>query len=362
MDLKKRVLDIANMLQSNAIDAVILFDAANIRYFTELRMTEGVQSILVITADAEITYIVPVLDYKRAILNCWINNIVIFPEDNPNYLMPLTQILQEKIIQKVGIEEDVLTYHKINFLKEVFHGELISVDNILTNLRAVKTEEEIPLIRKAAEIADQAMFESLKIVQEGVREADVSALARYIMEKNGAERTSFPPFLMSGKNAWLPQRFSSDKEISKSELILFDMGAIYKGYCSDLTRTFSLGNLSDHQREIFNLAYYAQQEAIKALKPGKQAWEIDKVARDIISAAGYGSNFPHLTGHGLGMSIHEKPIIDVGSNTILMPNMVVTIEPGIYVEGVGAARVEDMVLITETGCEVLTKTDRNLIN
>lgn len=362
MDVKKRVQDIANLLQSNAIDAVILFDATNIRYFTELRMTEGVQSILVITADAEIAYIVPVLDYKRAILNCWINNIVTFPEDNPNYLMPLTQILQEKIIQKVGIEEDVLTYYKINFLKEVFHGELIPVDNILTDLRAVKTEEEIPIIRKAAEIADQAMVESLKIVQEGVREADVSALARYIMEKNGAERSSFPPFLMSGQNAWLPQRFSSDKEICKGELILFDMGAVYKGYCSDLTRTFSLGSLSDHQREIFNLAYYAQQEAIKALKPGKQAWEVDKVARDIISAAGYGSNFPHLTGHGLGMSIHEKPIIDVGSKTILMPNMVVTIEPGIYVEGVGAARVEDMVLITETGCEVLTKTDRNLIN
>ena len=209
--------------------------------------------------------------------------------------------------------------------------------------------------------SDKAMQESLKSLREGIKEVEISAYAKYIMEKEGAEGTSFQPFVMSGENAWLPQRFSSEKKIKKGELVIFDIGAIYRGYCSDLTRTFSLGNLSEEQKEIFNVAYLAQREAIKAVKPGIKASDIDKIARDIITERGYGKYFPHITGHGLGISVHEKPIIDVKVNTKLEPNMVITIEPGIYLEGVGAARVEDMVLVTKEGHEILTKTKRKLI-
>lgn len=361
MDLKERVIIAAEAIGQQNIDAMILFHYSNIRYFTDLRMNDAVESILIITNDGEIIYLVPLLDYNRAIKTCWIENIVSFPEDNPNYLSPLKDILKDKKINRIGIERDVLTYHKMNFLKDLFNGEIIPVDNILVDLRAVKTEEEINYIKKSAEILDKTMQESLKLLREGIRESEISAYAKYIMEKEGAEGQSFQPFVMSGENSWLPQRFSSDKKIIKGELVLFDVGAIFKGYCSDMTRTFSLGGLNEKQKDIFNVAYYAQQEAVKAIRPGIRACDIDKIARDIISDNGYGKYFPHLTGHGIGISIHEKPILDVGVETILKPNMVVTVEPGIYLKDVGAARVEDMVLVTQSGNEVLTKTKRDLI-
>jgi Xaa-Pro aminopeptidase len=361
MNLENRVKKISKKLQEQNIDIVVLFNSSNIRYFTDLRMNDAAESIVVITNESKITYIVPILDYNRAIRTCWIKNIVPFPEDNPNYLMPLRQIFKNKKITKIGIEQDVITYYKLNFLKEIFDVEIIPVDDLLINLRAVKTEEEIKLIRKAANIVDKAMQESLKSLREGIKEVEISAYAKYIMEKEGAEGPSFQPFVMSGGNAWLPQRFSSDKKLKKGELVLFDVGAIYKGYCSDLTRTFSLGNLNDKQKEIFDVAYLAQREAIKAVKPGMKASDIDKIARDIIAEKGYGKYFPHITGHGLGISVHEKPIIDIKVDDKLEPNMVITIEPGIYLEGVGAARVEDMVLVTKEGHELLTKTKRELI-
>lgn len=356
-----RVTKLSKELQEKNIDIVVLFNASNIRYFTDLRMNTTAESIVVITNEGEITYIVPALDYKRATKTCWIKNIVPFPEDNPNYLLPLKQILKNKKISKIGIEQDEITFYKINFLKEIFDVEIVSVDNTLINLRAVKTEEEISIIRKAANIADKAMQESLKLLKDGVSEAEISGYSKYIMEKEGAEGISFEPFVMSGENSWLPQRFSSNKKISDGELVVFDMGAVYRGYCSDMTRTFSIGGLNDKQKEIFNVAYLAQREAIKAIKPGISACDIDKIARDIITERGYGEYFPHITGHGLGISIHEKPILDVGVKTKLEANMIVTVEPGIYLPGVGAARVEDMVLVTSNGYEVLTQTKRELI-
>lgn len=360
MNLGDRAKKLSEKLIEQKIDAAVLFSPSNIRYCTDFRMNKAVESILLITAGGEISYIVPKLDFNRAITYCRIENIIPFPEDNPNYLLPLKELFKNKNIKKIGVEQDVITFYKLKFLKEVSNADIVPIDEMLVSLRAIKTNEEIELIRKAADIADKAMRESLKLLTEGITEAEISAYAKYIMEKEGAEGTSFEPFVMSGQNAWLPQRFSSSKKITKGELCIFDMGAVYMGYCSDLTRTFSLGGLNDRQKRIFDTAYFAQREAIKAIKPGVRACDIDRIARDIIIESGYGQYFPHLTGHGLGISIHESPILDIGMETRLKPNMIVTVEPGIYVDGIGAARVEDMVLITESGYEVLTKTDREL--
>jgi len=361
MDLENRVHKLSEELRKNSFDIAILFNHSNIRYFTDLRMNRAAESVLLITNEGEITYIVPFLDYLRAKKYCWIENIIPFPEDNPNYLFPLKKYLENKKISKIGIEEDVVTFYKVNFLKEIFGAELLSIDEILTNARAIKSEEEIKIIRESARIADKAMQESLKLLYEGIKESEISAYARYIIEKEGGEGTSFEIFVMSGENAWLPQRISTDKKLKKGELVIFDMGAIYKGYCSDMTRTFSLGGLNREQKNIFDIAYLAQKEAIKAIKPGIKACEIDKIARTIIEKNGYGKNFPHLTGHGIGISVHEKPILDKGVEYELKSNMIVTVEPGIYVNGIGSARVEDMILITENGYELLTHTERELI-
>ena len=359
-ELKNRVQHLSCILKQTQLDAAVLFDPANIRYFTDFRMNSACESILTIQSDGSIIYLVAPLDYKRALCDCWIENIGLFPEDDPNYLNPLKKLFSSKHINKLGIEEDRLSYKKMRYLHEITSSELIAVDDKLIKMRSSKTDTEIRLIRKAAEIADIAMQECLNILTEGTTEAELTGFARYVFEREGGEGASFDPFLMSGKNAWLPQRFSTDKKITPGELAVFDMGAVYRGYCSDLTRTFCIGNPDKEQRKIFDVAYRAQQLAIEAIRPGVTASYIDSIARNYITDAGYGKFFPHITGHGLGISVHEQPILNAGSSLTLQNNMVVTVEPGIYLENVGAVRIEDMVLVTEDGYELLTKTKRNL--
>ena len=362
VELKNRVLLLRDKLKQKDLDAVVLFDAANIRYFTDFRMNSACESIVVIQRDGSITYLVAPLDYKRAQQDCWVENLVVFPEDDPNYLYPLKELFPVKNLRKLGIEADDMSYKKMHFLNEISSPEFIPFDDELIGMRAIKTAEEIQLIRKAAAIVDKAMQECLKKAEEGVTEAELTGFARYVFEREGGEGASFDPFLMSGRNSWLPQRFSTEKKIVAGELAVFDMGAVYCGYCSDMTRTFCLGNPSTEQRRIFDVAFGAQQSAIAAIKPGVEAGAIDAVARNYINDAGFGKYFPHITGHGLGISVHEQPILNTNNSMILQKNMVVTVEPGIYLEGVGAARVEDMVLVTEDGCEVLTKTERIILN
>lgn len=362
MEYKRRVSALAEHLKDEGIEVAVLFNPANIRYLTGFRLNKAVSSSLVINHDGEVAYIVSLLDLERAKRDCWVEQIIPFPEDTPDYLRVLREPLGDSL-KVLGIEERSITHSQVTYLRDLCGNQVKfkSIERYLADLRVTKSEEEIELIKKAATIADKVMKEALKRVADGVTEVEVSSYAEYVMKLEGAEGASFEPFLMSGENAWLPQRLSSDKGLREGELILFDMGAVYQGYCSDLTRTFSLGGLNKEQRRIFNIAYKAQQSAIEAIRPGKKAWEIDQVARRMIEQKGLGRYFPHLTGHGLGLSIHEDPIIDQGIDMVLEPNMVVTIEPGIYLPGVGAARVEDMVLITKTGCEVLTKMERELI-
>ena len=351
-------------LKKKRINLAVLFDQANIRYLTGFRLNRATSSVLTVDRVGEVTFIVALMDFERAKRDCWIENILRFPEDTPDYLSILREPLKGHP-RRIGIEPNAITCYQKEHLKRLCNSavEFQSVEEDLAKLRAIKFRVELEAIRTAAAIADKAMHGAIKkaMTTRDMSEVEISSYAEYVMRIEGAEGTSFEPFVMSGQNAWLPQRISSEKKVREGEMILFDMGAVYAGYCSDLTRTFSLGGLNKEQRKVFEVAFRAQQAAIEAIRPGKKAGEIDRVARNIIDKEGFGGYFPHLTGHGLGHSIHEIPIIDRGVDTVLEPNMVVTIEPGIYLPGVGAARVEDMVLITETGHEVLTETERELI-
>jgi len=361
LELQERVKKLADQLAEREIDLAVLFNPGHIRFFTDFRMNTATESILAATKEGDLFYIVPPLDYRRAQQSCWIRQLLTFPEDTPNYLSPLEKILPPGKVKRIGIEADTIAYHKLRFLQEGFAAELIPVDRELFAMRAVKTPAEIGLLRKAALIADTAMQACYEMMRPGVTEAELAGYARYLFEKYGAEGASFDPFWMSGANAWLPQRFPSAKALQKGELCIFDMGAVYRGYCSDLTRTLSLGGLNSRQLEICQAAFTAQQRAMAAIRPGVTAKAIDQIARDYIAGQGFGEYFPHITGHGLGISIHELPILDQETDTLLQENMVVTVEPGIYVPGVGAARTEDMVLVTASGYEKLTQAGYNML-
>lgn len=359
--LSQRIDAFMALMREEGLDLALLFARDNIRYFTGFRTNRVVSSILAVSATEGATYIVAKLDLTRARRDCWIDRIIPFPEDTPNYLDALRELLS-KSTRSVGVEKDTLSLAQAEYLDKLTGNscKLVDVRALTAKLRALKSPQEIENLRRAADIASHAMEQVQEAVRPGRREAELSSWAMYLMEQDGAEGPSFEPFFMSGENAWLPQRISSQKRLKEGELALLDMGAIYDGYCSDTTRTFAVGEVSAKQKEIFHLAREAQSAAISFIRPGVAACDVDAVARTIIEDAGYGEFFPHLTGHGVGLSIHETPIIDRGVDMLLKAGMVVTVEPGIYVPGVGAARVEDMVVVTDSGCELLTSAPRGL--
>lgn len=362
-ELSERVRRFARRLNESGVDIAILTSPSNIRYFSDFRMNRSAGSILTLDRSGVITYIVPQLDFERTKRRCWIDNILAFPEDSPDCLSVLSEIPGKKPC-KVGVEPAAITYDRVKQLARIWQNDtaFISVETELANLRLIKSDREIRRIRRAARIVDRAMAAAITGARhsQDPSEADVCAHLEREVRRNGGEGTAFEPFVMSGINSWLPQRIASGKKLREKELVVFDAGAVWEGYCSDMTRTFRVGRVSSRQRRIFDVALNAQQEAVNAIMPGKKAWEIDAIARDIIEKEGFGSCFPHITGHGIGLSIHEQPILDRDSQMVLAPNMVVTVEPGVYLPDIGGARIEDMVLVTETGCEVITETAREL--
>lgn len=362
MDYTGRVKELVGRMREEGLDLVLLFHRDTVRYFTGFRLNRASTSILALERDGSPTYVVAQLDFERAKRECWVERIIPFPEDTPNHLSVLSPLFRRGV-RRVGVEKGSLTLRQAEYLEELAGNgvEFVDVEGMAAELRAVKTEEEITRIRRAAEIASRVMGEVLREARPGVREAELVGLVEYLLRREGAEGSSFEPFLMSGEEAAWPRRVASGKPLREGELALLDMGAVYEGYCSDITRTFAVGEVPREAERIFRVARKAQEAALAAIGPGVRAHEVDWAAREVIEAEGMGEYFPHLTGHGVGISIHEAPILDRGVDTVLSPGMVVTVEPGVYVPGVGAARVEDMVVVTETGCEVLTDVPRDLV-
>lgn len=362
MHLKERINEFTTRMKDENIDAAVFLNQNNIRYFTDFVMNQASESVLVIEQDGTVSFLVPKLDYERAIRDCWIDRIDSYAEDTPDYLSPLRQLINSEW-RSVGIEKSSITVHHLAYIEDIFKGKLKSIDSLVEQQMKIKSKLEIELLRKSANIASYTMNRVMEYIlkTDDVTEREATGYAQYIMEKNGAENYSFQPFMMSGTDSALPRRVSTNKKLTKGELIVFDMGCVYKGYCSDITRTFSLGQASEKQKEIYHISYEAQKKSIEAIKPGRSAEEIDAIARDYITKHGYGEYFPHLTGHGLGLNIHEYPILDVGEKAILEAGMVITMEPGIYLPNVGAVRIEDMILVTDDGYEYLTDSPRDLI-
>ena len=232
---------------------------------------------------------------------------------------------------------------------------------MIEKLRMIKTDDEIRTIRRAAEIADEAFSHILTFIKPGVTELEVSNELEFFMRRLGASESSFDTIVASGKRSALPHGVATGKTIENGDMVTLDFGALYDGYVSDITRTVAVGEPTEELKKIYHIVLEAQMRACSALKPGMTGKEADAVARDYIKDHGYGEAFGHSTGHGIGLEVHEGPGLSFRSDTVLKPGMVVTVEPGIYVPGLGGVRIEDDVLITEDGCELLTSSPKELI-
>lgn len=263
----------------------------------------------------------------------------------------------------LGFEGRHLSYAQhLGLRRSLKKIKLIDAGDAVKNLRAIKTRREIGSIRKAASIADAAFkkLKSMKVV--GRSEREVAAILEYTMKQNGSERMPFEIIVASGRRTAMPHAATSGRIIRKDELLLIDMGASVDGYCCDVTRTFATGRLPARLQSLYRIVMEAQGRAIGALKPGLALKDADSLARDHITSAGYGRNFRHSLGHGVGLETHEAPVLSPLSEGTLEQGMTVTVEPGIYVSGSGGVRIEDTILIDSRGPVMLTRFTRELIN
>lgn len=265
-------------------------------------------------------------------------------------------------LKVLAFEGDFLTFEDYSKLEQALvQTRLVSRPELINHLRSVKEPSEIELIKQAVRIADDAFTEILQFVAVGQSEEEISLHLEFTMRQAGASGPSFDFIAASGWRSAMPHGVASSKRVQQGEFLTLDYGAVYQGYCSDITRTLCLGEPDEKQRAIYELVRAANRAGIEAVRPGRTGKEIDAVARQLIEDAGYGEYFGHGLGHSVGLAIHEGPNLSPREDRVLEPGMVVTVEPGIYIPDFGGVRIEDMVLVTEQGCEVLTNAPKDLI-
>lgn len=272
----------------------------------------------------------------------------------------VARIAQEAAVERIAFEQDYMTFATYTVYQEKLAAAVEPVSGVIESLRMFKSPEEIEVLKAAAKIADDAFEHICSWIKPGMTELEVSNELEFYMRSQGAACSSFDIIVASGLRSALPHGVASDKKIEQGDFITLDFGALYKGYISDITRTIAVGEPSEKLKEIYQIVLDSQVLALEKIKPGMTGIEADAIARDYIKSKGYGEAFGHSTGHGIGMEVHEAPGLSFRSETVLEPGMAVTVEPGIYLPGIGGVRIEDDILITETGNERLTHSSKEL--
>lgn len=269
-------------------------------------------------------------------------------------------IVDDLGIKALGVEENV-SYGEYRSLEELFKGiEFVAVDEAFSKIRAIKTEREISLIKTAQSVTETAFNEILPFIKEGVTEIEIAARLEYIMLKNGCE-LAFDSIVAFGENGSKPHAHRSERKLRRGEFVTMDFGAKYKGYCSDMTRTVALGAVDERKARAYNAVLEANKLAEKAIKIGEKCCDIDAVARNYLAKFSLDKFFSHSLGHSVGVDIHEMPAFSPRCDEVLKEGMIITVEPGVYLEGDFGLRIEDMALVTKNGAEILTHADKNLI-
>jgi Xaa-Pro aminopeptidase len=277
-------------------------------------------------------------------------------EETPRYIY---SDLAERLPRRVAFEADALTYANYEFLRGDA-VELVPRRGVVESLRVVKEPTELDAIRRASEVTNRAYELLAEERFAGRTEKELVWRMMQLIHECGADDVAFPVDIAAGPTAASPHAEPGDRVVQDGDLVLVDAGAKLDGYCSDCTRTFAVDEVSGSLREVYELVREAQQAGVDAVRPGRSGRDIDAAARAPIGDAGYGENFGHGLGHGVGLLVHEAPALRPESQDLLAGGNVVTVEPGIYVSGVGGVRIEDLVVVTEDGCEVLTSFPKEL--
>ncbi len=281
------------------------------------------------------------------------------------YYVQLKEILESENIKTVLIESNTTSLDDYNKITSMLNGFKVLADSSLSKkieaLRTIKTKDEITSIKQAQQITDETFSYILNKIKVGITEYELMLDIEFFMRKLGSEGVAFDTIVVSGKNSSLPHGVPTKKQIETGDFITMDFGAVVNGYCSDMTRTVALGKPCEEQIKVYNTVLKAQKAALAGIKPDIICKNVDKLARDIIENAGYKGCFGHGLGHSVGLKIHESPCFNTRDETVLKNGMVLTVEPGIYLENRFGVRIEDMVIVTESGCENITKSPKELV-
>lgn len=352
---KKRIEKLREVLISKNLDAVLIEQRENYFYLSGF---SGTSAQLLITS-------------KETILFTDFRYIEQAEKQAPDYEIVrlkgrfsavFSEYLKNMGLINIGFEGSNTPYDRIvEYRENNSFVEFISITEELLSLRIIKDQSEIDALKRSVDIADSAFEHVLTVIRPGVTEMEIAAELEYHMKKQGATGPSFETIVASGERAALPHGTASLKRVQTGEVITMDYGALCNGYCSDITRTVFLGKPDKVLSKIYNIVLSAQLEAEKGAVKGKQGVEIDNIAREIILKAGYGEYFGHGLGHGVGIEIHEEPRLSLSGSKVMDNGMVVTVEPGIYITGLGGVRIEDMIVINDNNPIILTKARKDLI-
>ena len=349
---------IAGVLEAHGLDAVLLTCEAN-RFYASGFHSSGTDGVAIVTRNHN--YYFTDSRYTEAAAR-HIRDAEIRETDREHpYSALINEVIEKEHITRMGYEDEYMTAADFRRFSEKLHCELVPATELLWTLRAVKDQAELDCMIQAQRIAEKALADILGEIRPGVTEKEIAALLLYKMLHYGAEDKSFDPIVVSGANGSLPHGIPSAKQVQQGEFITMDFGCKYGGYCSDMTRTIALGYVSEKMDKVYHTVLEAQLAGIAATKAGVAGREMDAAARNVINAAGFEGLFGHSYGHSLGLLIHEGPYANTRNDKPMPAGAVVSAEPGIYIPDEFGVRIEDVTVITETGCEILTKSPKNLI-
>jgi len=338
---------VRSVLKKRGLDAFLVTKEVNASYVTGLPVTD---SYLLLCRNKNII----LTDFRYALEVKKLRNFT-FRKIDVSFFGTLSGLAKNLKLKKIGFEGSALSYNAYLSMKKALKNiTLVNDKGFIEEIRAVKEKHELQMLREAIRISKLTFLYVKNILKAGISERELAKKIDIHIRDQGGDDKAFPTIVASGPNAAQPHAVATNRRIKRHEPVVVDFGVMVNGYNSDLTRTFYLGKISTKFYNIYNIIYNAQKHAIACVKPGRRISEIDKVARNIINEAGFGKYFGHALGHGVGREVHECPKIFKTVKNQLMPGMVFTIEPGVYIPGWGGIRIEDMVLVTKNNCKVLT--------
>lgn len=361
---QEKLAHIREWMAQNEVDCAYVTNPALIAYLTgfESNPHERILALL-LPLEAEPFLFTPALEIEAAKASPWPGAVYGYLDNQDPWKEIAAHLRrQAKNFQQVAIEKDALTVERLEALKHIFPNAAFrhNLTPLFQQMQLRKTAAEKAIMLEAGNWADVAYEIGFKALAAGVQEQEIVAEIEYQLKRQGVKSMSFDTCVLAGVNASLPHGEPGSTTVQPNELVLFDLGVIWQGYCSDATRTVAYQEPTDFQKEIYGIVLEAQLAATAAVKPGVTAASIDKIARDIITDAGYGEYFNHRLGHGIGTTVHEFPSIVEGNDMLLEEGMCFSIEPGIYIPGKVGVRIEDCLYVTADGAENFTKTTKEL--